>query len=166
VLIGELLVAQALDIGAANCPRAISFQLFHAPVNPPSLSLHDCLLFGTGFEIGEIVSAVYFVGYRLASADEINGSIARDRRQPGHGRPFRRGKLLGPLPDLDIDLLQDLFRIRLVTDNTQANAEEFRARALVERSKGFLVTHGDAADQRFRLLARHPNPRLRRLHHL
>ena len=158
MLIGEFLVAQAFDIGAANRPRAISFQLFHAPVNPPTLSLHDCLLFGAGFGVGKIVCGVDFIGHRLAGTDEIDGSIAGDRRQPRRCRPFGCGELLGPLPDLHVNFLQYLFGIRPVANNTQAYAIEFRAGTFIKRGKSLLITHGDAADKRFRLLVRHPTP--------
>ena len=88
------------------------------------------------------------IGRRLAPRpDAIDRMIARDRHQPGDRAEIRNSKTVGLRPYLDEDLLQRLFGICPVIQDTKADAEKFRAGLPVEQIERGPVLHRSPDDR-------------------
>ena len=90
--------------------------------------------------------------------DAIDRMIARDRHQPRDRAEIRNGETIGLRPDLDEDLLQRLLGLRPIIQDTQADAEKFRAGLPVEQIERRPVLHRGADDQLGDVLRRHRPP--------
>ena len=78
--------------------------------------------------------------FRPAGANDINGTIAGDGCHPGDWTALHRVIASGFLPDLQINVLQDIFRFLPVLQDTQDNAKQFRRRTLIKFPKGVAVS--------------------------
>src|SRR6185369_9599162 len=83
-------------------------------------------------------------------AHHVDRPVARDRHHPCNRRSERRVELSGAVPDLDVSLLNDLLREVLTAQDTEHDAEEFRARGGVKALKSGLIplrNRGNQPDQ-------------------
>src|SRR6185369_3760888 len=83
-------------------------------------------------------------------AHHVDRPVARDRRHPCNRRSERRVELSGIVPDLDVRLLNDLLCKVLTAQDTEHDAEEFRARGGVKALKSGLIplrNRGNQPDQ-------------------
>ena len=94
-------------------------------------------------------------GQASPRADDVDRVIASHRHKPGNRTQVRHGETIGLRPYLDEDLLKRLLGLPPVPQNTQADAEKFRAGLAIERIERGSILHRDSHDQFGDVLRRH-----------
>src|SRR5690606_7434234 len=103
--------------------------------------------FGAGATVGNFERHIDILRDRAAGPQDVERMVARHGYKPADRAGITGDVAVGALPDLHIDLLNGLFGLRAVLQDTQGYPEEFRAGAFVERAKCGTIAQGTAGDE-------------------
>ncbi len=146
-------VREAAEEGQADGVALVVGQLLHGCADHVALhGTHDGIgNQGRWIHEGLQPLAIVAVGAReplAARADEVDGAIADDGRQPGAHRSTLRRIGAGPAPHRQERLLHHVLGPRGVSENPDREGMCEKPVTIVERGKRRLVAAGDAPDER------------------
>ena len=101
---------------------------------------HGVVHVGILVVVGNIGNVGLKPGLCLCTAQTVDGAVSRNAGQPGEGLTLSGIKILRRAPDVDKNLLENVFGLCPVTIDTQHNTQQMRAGSLIKCGKSHTIT--------------------------